>query len=42
MPNATFNNISFMCWKSVLFVEKLEYPGQIIKSLTNYITSSCI
>jgi len=37
--NATFNNISVISWRSVLLVEKLEYPGRkpptCCKSLTN-------
>jgi len=29
MSNTSLNNISFMSWRSVLLVEKREYPNKI-------------
>ena len=44
--NATFNNISAISWRSVLWVEEtgstLRKPPTCRKSLTNFITECCI
>jgi hypothetical protein len=39
--NATFNNISAISWRSVLFVEETGGPGENHNSLTNFITQCC-
>ena len=39
--NATFNNISFISWGSVLLVEETEGPGENHRPVTNNIYTFC-
>ena len=35
MFNATFNNVSFISWRSVLLVEETGVPGENYRPVTN-------